>query len=117
MTKRRTGADALESLIPTTPSTSPAPRPASKARGRKKVEDPREAEIRVGVRLQRLPKEQRGKRQAFYNYYEAADGTLIQKVPAYMPIALVDKLKMRAIKERRTISELIRRAVVEYLGK
>ena len=107
MTKRRTGADALESLIPTTPSTSPAPMPVGKARGRKKVEDAREAEIRAGVRS----------RKAFFNYYEAADGTLIQKVPAYMSVALVDKLKLQAIKERRTISELIRRAVVEYLGK
>lgn len=97
MAKKRMGASPLDVLTKKTASDRPA----------KKAQDPREAEIRAGVKS--------GK--AFYNYYAAASGELIQKVPVYFPLELVDRLKMRGIKERRTLSEIVRRAVIDYLGE
>jgi len=91
------GASPLDSSTkPTVPAQPAAKKPAH----------PRDAEIRAGM-----------KRGRFHNYYEKASGDLVQKVPIYFPIELVDRLKMRAIKERLTLSEIVRRAVAEYLGK
>ena len=96
--KKRMGASPLDVL---TRSTAPAAsRPAAKA------EDPREKEIRAGMKVGR-----------FHNYYAKADGSLVQRLPVYLDAAEVVRLKVKAAQERRTVSELIRRAVAVFLAE
>jgi len=73
----------------------------------KKRMGPREAEIRAGMKAGR-----------FAHYYlKKKDGSLLQKFPVYFDSDEVVKLKIRAAQERRTVSDLVRRVMVDYLEK
>jgi len=68
--------------------------------------DAGEARIRRGM-----------KAGGMFNYYETADGRLLQKMPVYLETALVVRLKTLAAQERRTVSALVREALADYLKK
>lgn len=96
MAKKRMGSDPLAAVIQKTGSAAPM----------KKITDPREGEIRRFMKAGR-----------FTHYYKKADGGLLQKFPIYFDAPEVVRLKIRAAQERRTVSDLVRRIVSDYLAK
>lgn len=95
MGRKRMGSDPLAVVIK---ETAPARPEVAKVPG--------EDRIRRGLAAGKM-----------FNYYEKADGGLVQKVPIYFDAAEVTELKIRAAHERRTLSALVREAVGEYLKK
>lgn len=94
--KERLGSDPLESLIQDT---------REKKSRRHEVQKSENKEIKKS-RSQDVMKSRLLSKK---NYYESKrTGQIIQKVTIHLPIELVENLKIKALKERKTLSEIVR---------
>jgi len=94
--KERLGYNPLENLIQDTRKGKQKRRESGKAETQE-VKTPRNQDVRTSELLSKK------------NFYESKrTGQIIQKVTIHLPFELVEELKIAALRERKTLSEIVR---------
>jgi len=94
--KERLGYNPLENLIQDTRRKKPRRQESRKAEPQD-VKTSRSQDVRTSKLLSKK------------NFYESKrTGQIIQKVTIHLPFELVEELKITALKERKTLSEIVR---------
>ena len=96
MKKDRLGSNPLDNLIQDT------------RKGKSERQEIRKSK-RQEVKKSRLQDVKASKLLMKKNYYESKrTGQIIQKVTIHLPVDLVEDLKLEALRERKTLSEIVR---------
>lgn len=94
--KERLGYNPLESLIQDTRKGKQKKQKSGKIETQE-VKTPRSQDVRTSKLLSKK------------NFYESKrTGQIIQKVTIHLPFELVEELKIEALRERKTLSEIVR---------
>jgi len=94
--KERLGYNPLENLIQDT------------RKGKQKRREPRKAESQE-IKTSRNQDVRTSRLLSKKNFYESKrTGQIIQKVTIHLPFELVEELKIAALRERKTLSEIVR---------